>query len=49
VNTLALEIWDDEACKCTFYSVRREDAEENEADKFFKKFDSIPEFRSATQ
>jgi len=45
VNIFALEIWDDEAAKCTFYTVRWEDAEENETDKFFNKYDSIPEYK----
>ncbi len=39
MNTFALEIWDDEGSKCTFYSVRWDDAEENETDKFFNKYD----------
>ena len=49
MNTFALEIWDDEAGKCTFYTVRWEDAEQNETDKFFNKYDSIPEFKAPTQ
>jgi hypothetical protein len=49
VNTFALEVWDDEAGKCTFYTVRWEDAEQNETDKFFNKYDSIPEFKASTQ
>jgi hypothetical protein len=49
VNTFALEVWDDEAQKCTFYTVRWEDAVQNETDKFFNKYDSIPEFKTSTQ
>jgi hypothetical protein len=49
VNTFALEVWDDEARKCTFYTVRWEDAEQNETDKFFNKYDAIPEFKTSTQ
>ncbi len=49
MNTFVLEIWDDEAGKCTFYTVRWEDAQQNETDKFFNKYDSIPEFKAFTQ
>lgn len=49
MNTFALEIWDDEGSKCTFYSVRWDDAEENETDKFFSKYDGKTEFKQATQ
>jgi hypothetical protein len=49
VNTFALEIWDDEAGKCTFYTVRWEDAERNETDKFFSKYNDIAEFKQSTQ
>ena len=49
MNTFVLEIWDDEASKCTFYSVRWEDAKENETDKFFNKYDSKTELKQATQ
>jgi hypothetical protein len=49
VNIFALEIWDDEAGKCTFYTVRWEDAEENETDKFFNKYDAKPELKKSTQ
>lgn len=49
MNTSVLEIWDDEASKCTFYTVRWEDAKENETDKFFNKYDSKIELKQATQ
>jgi hypothetical protein len=49
VNIFALEIWDDEASKCTFYTVRWEDAQENETDKFFNKYDAKAELRKPTQ
>jgi hypothetical protein len=49
VNIFALEVWDDEATKCTFYTVRWEDALENETDKFFNKYDRIPELKTFTQ
>jgi hypothetical protein len=40
VNTFALEIWDDEGCKCTIYSVRFVDGEANELDKFLEKYEN---------
>jgi hypothetical protein len=43
VNTFNLEIWDDEGEKCTFYTVRKENAINNETDKFFSKHYAIPE------
>jgi hypothetical protein len=49
VNIFALEVWDDESTRCTFYSVRWEDADENETDKFFNKYDAIPALRVSTQ
>ncbi len=44
-----LEIWDDEGSKCTFYTVRWDDAKENETDKFFNKYDSIPDYKQSVQ
>lgn len=49
MNTFVLEVWDDEASKCTFYTVRQEGAEETETDKFFNKYDAIAELKKATQ
>jgi hypothetical protein len=49
VNIFALEVWNDEAGKCTFYTVRWEDAEENETDKFFNKYDVITDLRVSNQ
>jgi len=49
VNTFALEIWDDEAKKCTFYTVRWEGALQNETDKFFNRYDAIAEFKKPVQ
>ncbi|HVU95330.1 MAG TPA: hypothetical protein VHE34_08905 [Puia sp.] len=49
MNTFVLEIWDNEAGKCTFYTVRWADAGENETDKFFNKYNAIPEWKGATQ
>ena len=39
VNIFALEIWDDEAAKCTFYTVKYDEAETNETDLFFEKYE----------
>ena len=44
-----MEIWDDEADKCTFYTVRWEDASQNETDKFFSKYDAIPALKQSAQ
>lgn len=49
MNNFTLEIWDDEAKKCTFYTVRWEDARQNETDKFFNKYDAIAEFKKPIQ
>lgn len=49
MNTFALEIWDDEGSKCTFYTVRQDDVKENETDKFFNKYDKLPEYKPAVQ
>jgi hypothetical protein len=49
VNNFILEVWDDEADKCTFYTVRKEGAKNNEADKFFYKYSVIPELATEVQ
>lgn len=49
MNSFVLEIWDDEAKKCTFYTVRKEGAKISETDKFFRKYISIPELKHSTQ
>lgn len=49
VNIFALEVWDDEGAKCTFYTVRYDDAETNETDLFFERFDAIEAFKEANQ
>jgi hypothetical protein len=49
VSTFALEVWDDEAEKVTFYSVRWEDAEFSEMDKFLMRISNIPELDDALQ
>lgn len=40
MNAFVIEIWDDEAGRCAFYTVRWEDAVQNETDKFFNKYNS---------
>lgn len=51
MNTFELEIWDDEANLCTFYTVKKVDDTSglNETDKFFTKYENDPEFQSAIQ
>jgi hypothetical protein len=49
VNNFTLSLWDDEASKCTFYTVQWEDALENETDKFFHKYDAIPGLKRSVQ
>lgn len=49
VNIFALEIWDNEGAKCTFYSVKYDDVDTNETDLFFEKYDAIAAYKKATQ
>ncbi len=49
MNTFALDIWDDEASRCTFYTVRWEDSDTNETDKFFNKFESNTKYKKESQ
>lgn len=49
VNIFALEIWDDEAAKCTFYTVKQDDAKTNETDLFFEKYNAIKAYKEASQ
>ena len=48
MNSFAVEIWNDEGKRCTFYTVRWQDAKVNEADKFFEKYYAITEFKEAS-
>ena len=41
VNIFALEIWDDEGDKCTFYTVKYDGADATETDNFFQKIIKI--------
>lgn len=47
MSTFELEIWDDETDKVTFYTVRWQDAELSETDKFFDKYEKTDQ--EATQ
>nr|WP_315154067.1 hypothetical protein [uncultured Flavobacterium sp.] len=49
MNIFALEIWDDEGAKCTFYTVRYDDNHLNETDVFFEKYDAVKEYKQANQ
>lgn len=49
MNTFALEIWDDEGAKCTFYTVKQDGVERNETDLFFEKYDAIAAYKEANQ
>lgn len=47
--SFALEVWDNEAEKASFYTVRWEDANVSETDKFFEKMNSIPDMKPHAQ
>ena len=49
VNIFALEIWDDEGAKCTFYTVKYDGVDANETDLFFDKYDAIAAYKQANQ
>jgi hypothetical protein len=49
VNTFAVEIFDDQGQICTFYTVRWEDAEFSETDKFFVKYENNSTFKRPLQ
>lgn len=49
MNTFVLEIFDDQGQQCTFYTVRREDAELSETDKFFMKYENDSRFKRPMQ
>lgn len=49
MNSFVLEIWDDEGAKCTFYTVRWDETNDNETDKFFVKYNAVPELKSEVQ
>lgn len=47
MNIFALEIFDDTGTNCVFYTVRWEDIEISETDKFFTKYEDHEEFGEA--
>lgn len=49
MNIFELEIWDDEAKRCTFYTVREEGAEQNETDAFFERYENDEIYREQIQ
>lgn len=49
MNTFELKIWDDEAQRCTFYTVLQDEADENETDRFFSKYEDHPTYSDAVQ
>ena len=40
MSNFVVELWDDEGTKCTFYSVRWDESEVSETDKFFERYES---------
>jgi hypothetical protein len=44
-----VEIWDDEGKEVTFYTIRKEGAEETETDKFFVRFEKDLRYRAHLQ
>jgi hypothetical protein len=49
VSSFAIEVWDDEAEKVTFYSVRWEDGQYSEMERFLSRIDAIPEMKQPLQ
>ena len=49
MNTFAVEIFDDTGAQCTFYTVRWEDSELGETDKFFRKFENNSKLAASLQ
>lgn len=49
MNRFALEIFDDHGNVCTFYTVRWEDAEFSETDKFFQKYENDSSLKRSIQ
>ena len=49
MSSFAIEVWDDEAEKVTFYSVRWDDGEHSEMDRFLLRIDAIPEMKQSLQ
>lgn len=49
MNIFELEIFDDEGSLCTFYTVRWQDAEQSETEKFFTKFKNDNRLKTSLQ
>lgn len=49
MDRFTLEIFDDEGKQCTFYTVKWEDAELSETDKFFSKYKDKENFKDSIQ
>ncbi|MXN91280.1 hypothetical protein GR160_08565 [Flavobacterium sp. Sd200] len=49
MNIFALEIWDDEGAACTFYTVRHDDSDINETDRFFEKYHAVDAYRESAE
>lgn len=49
MNIFELIIWDDERQLCTFYTVQKDGAVDNETDRFLLKYENLPEFKESVQ
>ncbi|SDA96021.1 hypothetical protein SAMN03080617_04167 [Algoriphagus alkaliphilus] len=49
MNTFTLEIFDDEGRQCTFYTVRWEEADVSETNRFFEKYENESNFEKPIQ
>ena len=49
MNTFVLEIWDDEGSACTFYTVRYEDQDDNETDRFIFRYENDEDYSESLQ
>lgn len=47
MNTFELKIWDDEALRCSFYTILVDTSEKTETDKFFDQYYSHKEYKQA--
>lgn len=45
MDTFVVELWDDEGTACTFYTVRWDDQEMSETDRFLNRFADDPDYR----
>lgn len=49
MNIFELEIFDDEGSRCTFYTVKWQDAQQSETDKFFTKYKNDEKLKRSLQ